>query len=62
MFKVMSLMKRKEGMSHEDFSKWLMVEHLAFARKLPGMRKYICQRPAEGNPRSAIRRHLGNVL
>jgi uncharacterized protein (TIGR02118 family) len=42
MIKVMALMKRKEGLSHEEFRKWLMDEHVAFARKLPGMRKYTC--------------------
>jgi uncharacterized protein (TIGR02118 family) len=41
MFKVMALMKRKDGMSHEAFSKWILEEHVVFARKLPGMRRYI---------------------
>ncbi len=41
MYKVMSLMKRKDGMSHEDFTRWIMEDHVAFARKLPGMKKYI---------------------
>lgn len=41
MFKVMSLMKRKDGMSHEAFSKWILEEHVVLARKLPGMRRYI---------------------
>ena len=41
MIKVMSLMKRKDGMSHEDFRNWILVDHVEFARKIPGMRKYI---------------------
>lgn len=40
MIKVMSLMKRKEGLSFEEFKTWLLDEHVAFARELPGLRKY----------------------
>ena len=40
MIKVMALMKRKDGMSHQDFSKWILQDHVAFARNLPGLRKY----------------------
>ena len=40
MIKVMSLMKRKDGMDFGEFRKWLLDEHVAFARKLPGLRKY----------------------
>ena len=40
MIKAMSLMKRKDGMSFNDFSHWLLEVHVAFARKLPGLRKY----------------------
>jgi uncharacterized protein (TIGR02118 family) len=40
MIKVMALMKRKDGMSLADFRKWILEDHVAFARKVPGMRKY----------------------
>jgi uncharacterized protein (TIGR02118 family) len=40
MIKVMSLMKRKEDMAFEQFKAWLLDEHVAFARDLPGIRKY----------------------
>jgi uncharacterized protein (TIGR02118 family) len=40
MIKVMSLMKRRNDMSFADFRQWILEDHVAFARKLPGMRKY----------------------
>ena len=40
MLKVVSLLKRAEGLSHEEFAKWVVEDHVAFARKLPGLRKY----------------------
>ena len=40
MIKVMSLMKRKDGMPFAEFRKWLLDEHVAFARNLPGLKKY----------------------
>lgn len=40
MIKVMALMKRKEGMAFGDFRKWILEDHVAFARDLPGLRKY----------------------
>ena len=40
MIKVMSLMKRKDGMSFDAFKSWLMDEHVNFARNLPGLKKY----------------------
>jgi uncharacterized protein (TIGR02118 family) len=41
MIKVMSLMKRKEGMPFDAFRNWILIEHVELARKIPGMRKYI---------------------
>jgi uncharacterized protein (TIGR02118 family) len=38
--KVISLMKRKEGMSYEEFKKWALEEHPPLGKKLPGMRHY----------------------
>ena len=40
MIKVMSLMKRKDGMSFADFKNWIENVHPSFAKKVPGMRKY----------------------
>ncbi|MEO3789506.1 EthD family reductase [Nonomuraea sp. B10E15] len=40
MLKVMSLLKRAEGLSRDDYATWALEEHVEFARKLPGLRKY----------------------
>jgi len=40
MLKVMSLLKRKEGMSFEAFKNWAQNEHPKLAVKIPGMRGY----------------------
>ncbi len=40
MIKVMSLLKRAEGMSKEDFDDWVVNRHVEFAKQIPGLRKY----------------------
>ena len=40
MMKVISLLKRKEGMSLADFRRWAMDEHPKLGKQLPGMRHY----------------------
>jgi uncharacterized protein (TIGR02118 family) len=40
MLKVMSLLKRKEGMSFVEFKNWAQNEHPKLAQKIPGMRGY----------------------
>ncbi|MEU7827579.1 MULTISPECIES: EthD family reductase [unclassified Nonomuraea] len=40
MLKVVSLLKRAEGLSHEEFAKWVVEDHVEFAKRLPGLRKY----------------------
>ena len=50
MIKVMSLMKRKEGMPFAEFKAWLLDEHVAFARNLPGLRKYTANALVSENP------------
>jgi uncharacterized protein (TIGR02118 family) len=40
MLKLISLMKRSDGVSKEEFSKWILEEHVALARDLPGLRAY----------------------
>ena len=40
MLKVISLLKRKEGMSLDDFRKWALEQHPPKGKKLPGIRQY----------------------
>ena len=40
MLKVISLLKRADGLSKEEFTKWVVEDHIAFAEKLPGLRRY----------------------
>ncbi len=41
MLKLMSLLKRADGISKEEFRIWVTEEHVAYAKALPGLRKYI---------------------
>jgi uncharacterized protein (TIGR02118 family) len=41
MIKVMSLMRRAEGMPKAEYVTWARDEHPAFARELPGLRRYL---------------------
>ena len=50
MIKVMSLMKRKDGMDFAEFRNWLLNEHAAFARNLPGLKKYTANALLNENP------------
>src|SRR4051794_31803113 len=40
MIKVMSLIKRKEGMSLDAYRTWALEEHPKLARNIPGMKRY----------------------
>lgn len=40
MLKVISLMKRKDDISFEDFRKWALEEHPPLGQRLPGLRHY----------------------
>lgn len=40
MLKVVSLMRRREDLSFDDFRKWALEEHPPIGRKLPGIRHY----------------------
>ena len=40
MLKLISLMKRAENMSVEEFRSWALEEHVPLARDLPGLRAY----------------------
>jgi uncharacterized protein (TIGR02118 family) len=40
MVKLISLMKRKEGMSREEFARWAVEEHAPIGQQMPGIRQY----------------------
>jgi uncharacterized protein (TIGR02118 family) len=40
MLKVISLLKRQEDISLEEFRRWALDEHPALGKKLPGLRHY----------------------
>jgi uncharacterized protein (TIGR02118 family) len=48
--KVISLLKRKEGMSFEAFRKCALEEHPPLGKKLPGIRHYRMSVVLEDNP------------
>jgi uncharacterized protein (TIGR02118 family) len=48
--KVISLLKRKEGMSLEEFRHWALEEHPQLGKKMPGMRHYRMSVLLEDNP------------
>jgi uncharacterized protein (TIGR02118 family) len=50
MLKVMSLMKRKEGISYDEYRHWIMNEHPTLAMKMPGLRGYRVNAPEKENP------------
>lgn len=50
MLKVISLLKRKEGMSLEEFRRWALEEHPMLGKQLPGMRHYRMSVVLEDNP------------
>lgn len=40
MIKMVDLIVRKEGVSHEEFVEWWLDDHAPLAARLPGVRKY----------------------
>lgn len=40
MIKLISLIKRAEGMSREEFARWALEHHAPLGRQLPGIRQY----------------------
>ncbi len=40
MIKVFSLLKRREDWTREEFQRWWIEDHVPYAVKLPGLRKY----------------------
>lgn len=41
MLKVISLMRRADGMSKDEFITWITQEHVRFAREIPGLRRFV---------------------
>jgi uncharacterized protein (TIGR02118 family) len=50
MLKVISLLKRKEDISLEDFRRWAMEEHPQIGKTMPGLRHYRMSVVLEDNP------------
>jgi len=50
MLKVISLLKRNEELSFEEFRTWALEEHPPLGKKLPGIRKYRMSVVLEDNP------------
>ena len=40
MVKLVSLMKRKDGMSRAEFARWALDEHAPIGKRMPGIREY----------------------
>ena len=40
MIKVFAMLRRREGVSREEFHRWWVEEHVPYAKALPGLRKY----------------------
>ena len=40
MIKVFAMLRRRPGVTREAFHQWWLTEHVPYARKLPGLRKY----------------------
>jgi uncharacterized protein (TIGR02118 family) len=40
MVKLISLMKRKDGLSREEFARWAIEEHAPIGKSMPGIRQY----------------------
>ena len=41
MLKLISLLKRADGVSKDEFRTWVTEDHAPFARALPGLRRYV---------------------
>ena len=40
MVKLISLMKRKDGLSREEFARWAIEDHAPIGKSMPGIRQY----------------------
>ncbi len=50
MIKVLSMMKRKKGMSLDQFRHWLTQEHVIFAQAMTGLDKFVVNIPETDSP------------
>lgn len=41
MLKQFAILKKKESLTHEEFARYWFEVHAPFARKMPGLRKYV---------------------
>ena len=57
MIKTVSLLTRKEGMSHEEFIRLWVNEHAPLARAVPGLRRYVLSFVTSQPVRPDIPRH-----
>ncbi len=62
MLKVLSLMKRKEGISYAEFRNWALNEHPKLATKMPGLRAYRMNVPVAEVAGVAVRLHQRDVV
>ena len=42
MIKVLAVLKRKEGMTRDEFVRYWRSTHIPMVKKLPGIRKFVC--------------------
>jgi uncharacterized protein (TIGR02118 family) len=55
MLKLISLLRRPEGVSKEAFRSWVLDEHIVLARELPGLRSYsVSIADAEDSPYDCV--------
>jgi uncharacterized protein (TIGR02118 family) len=47
MIKMVDLLVRKEGTTHEEFADYWLNEHSEIAKELPGLRKYVTSVPKD---------------
>jgi len=54
MIKAMILLTRRADMTHEEFVKWWLVDHVALAEALPGVRRVVLNVVDEGFDEAGI--------
>ncbi len=42
MIKMFAILKRRDGMTHDEFVKYWLEVHAPIAKSMPGLRKYVC--------------------
>lgn len=54
MIKVLSMMKRKEGTTLDEFRRWLTEEHVKLSRQMPGLDRFVVNIPETDSPDNAF--------